>query len=191
MKRIPQLLCAGAAVAVLVATAALADNIHHMTVATPDGGQARIDYVGDRAPTVRFLTPEMVRDRMPVPVWSPFAEMEHISAMMDAMSADMDRQMAATLYQARQMTAMPAPGPNSADLRSLPTGTQSWSVTTISNGKDVCTHAVRIVSTGQNAKPQVVSNTSGDCNAVPLTGTPGATAIKAVVPRPAEPRRII
>lgn len=191
MKRISQLLCAGAAVAALAATAALADSIHHMTVALPDGGQARIDYVGDRAPTVRFLTPEMVRDRMPVQAWSPFADMERISAMMDAMSADMDRQMAAALYQVHQMRRAALPGLNSADLQSLPAGTQSWSVTTISNGKDVCTRSVRVVSTGADARPQVVSNTAGDCNAVPLTGNPAATAIKDVAPHPANPRRTI
>lgn len=191
MKRIPKLLCAGAAAAVLAGTAALADNIHHMTVRMPDGGQAHIDYVGDKAPAVRFLTPDMVRARLPVQVWSPFGDMERISAAMDAMSADLDRRMTMALRQARELTAAPMPGLNSAGLKALPPGTRSWSVTTISNGKDVCTRSVRVTSTGKDARPQVVSNTSGDCNAVPLASAPGATAIKTDTPRPANPRRTI
>lgn len=189
MKRISKFALAGAAVAVLAGTAALADNLHHMTVAAPDGDQVRIDYSGDTAPAVRFLTPQMIRDQ--VPVWSPFARMEHISAAMDAISAQMDRQMAAALVQARQMMAQPVPGLNSAALQSLPAGTQSWSVTTISNGKNVCTRSVRVVSGGGDARPQVISNSSGDCNAVPLQERPEANAVKAELPRDTAPRRAI
>lgn len=186
MKRIPKFFLAGAAVAVLAGTAALADNLHHMTVTAPDGGRVQVDYVGDTAPTVRFLTPQMIRGQ--TPVWSPFAEMERISAAMDAISAQMDRQMAISLYQARQMTAQPAPGLNSAEIQSLPAGTQSWSVTTISNGKNVCTHSVRVVSRGNDAKSQVISNSSGDCNALPLNAAPATKAVKAELPQPTAPR---
>jgi hypothetical protein len=189
MKRIPKLVLAGAAVAALAGTAAVADSLHHMTLTAPDGGRIRVDYAGATAPTVHFLTPQMVRERLPV--WSPFAEMEHISAAMDAMSANMDRQMAADLYQARQMMAVPAPGLNSATLRSLPAGTQSWSVTTISNGKDVCTHSTRVVSHGNDARPQVISSSSGDCNAMPLQAAPGTQAVKAQMPHVPAPRRNI
>lgn len=189
MKRIPKFLLAGAAVAALAGTAALADSLHHMTVTAPDGGQVSIAYAGATAPTVHFLTPRMVREQLPV--WSPFAEMEHVSAAMDAMTANMDRQMAADLYRVRQMTAMPAPGLNSATLASLPAGAQSWSVTTISNGKDVCTRSTRVISHGNDARPQVISSSSGDCNAVPLQSTPGAHVVRAEMPRNTAARRNI
>jgi hypothetical protein len=189
MKRTPKFFLAGAAMAVLAGTAALADNLHHMTLTAPGGGRVQIAYAGDTAPTVRFLTPQMIRDR--APVWSPFAEMERISAIMDAMDARMDRQIAAGMYQARQMMARPAPGLNSAELQSLPAGTQSWSVTTISNGNNVCTRSVRVVSRGDGVKPQVISNSSGGCNATPLQAAPDTRAVKAELPHTSMPRHNI
>lgn len=192
MKPMPKLLAAGAAILALAGTAALAETTHHLTIALPGGGQERIEYTGDVAPTVRFLAPEMVRSQSAfgsAGLWSPFADLERMSFDMDRMAAEMDRQMDAALRQARQLAAMPgAPELDSATLKSLPAGTQSYSVTTISTGKGFCTRSVRI-SAGEGAKPQVVSQTSGDCG--PAAGNAQSKAISAPLPADTAPRRHI
>ena len=181
-------LAAGAAVIAVAGTAALAGTFHQMTVKLPGGGTETITYSGDVAPKVTFLTPQMVRDREEMRVWSPFAEMARVSAMMDAMAADMDRQMQVSLQQMQRL----APGLTNADLRALPRGTESYSVTTISTGNGVCTREVRITSQGEGMKPQMVSNSSG-CgdDAAPSADAPKTTAIKALLDANPGPRKHI
>ena len=186
-------LAVGAATLAVAGTAALAGTLHHLTVNLPGGGTETIEYSGDVAPKVTFLTPDMVRDREDVRVWSPFAEMNRVSAMMDAMAADMDRQMQVSMLRARQMQQqMLAPGMTDAALGGLPAGTQNYSITTISNGQGVCTREVRITSAGAGMKPQMVSNSSG-CgdDAVPAANTPKSTAIKALIDANPSPRKRI
>ena len=181
----------GAAALAVAGTAALAGTLHHLTVNLPGGGTETIEYSGDVAPKVTFLTPDMVRDREEVRVWSPFAEMQRVSAMMDAMAADMDRQMQVSLLRAEAMRRL-APGMTDAALGGLPAGTQSYSITTISNGQGVCTREVRITSGGAGLKPQMVSNSSG-CgdDAVPAADAPKSTAIKALIDANPAPRKRI
>ncbi len=186
-------LAAGAAVIAICATAALAGTMHHITVSLPGGGTETIAYSGDVAPTVTFLTPQMVRDREAVGVWSPFADLQRASAMMDAMAADMDRQMQVNMLRAHQMQRqMLAPGMTNADLQALPAGTESYSVTTISTGHGICTREVRITSNGAGMKPQMVSNSSG-CgdDAAPAADAPKPTAIKALIDANPGPRKRI
>ncbi len=186
-----KLLTAGAAVVAVAGTAALAGTVHHLTVALPGGGTETIAYSGDIAPKVTFLTPQMVRDREGVAVWSPFAQMDRVSAMMDAMASDMDRQMQVSLLRAQQMQRL-APGMTDAALPALPAGTQSYSVTTISTGQGVCTRSVRVTSAGEGAKPQMVSQSSG-CgdDAAPAADAAKTTAIKTLLRDPATPRQHI
>lgn len=186
-------LAAGAAVVAVAGTAALAGTLHHLTINLPNGGTETIEYSGDVAPKVSFLTPEMVRDRESLPVFSPFAQMQAVSAMMDAMATDMDRQMQVSMLRARQMQQqMLAPGMTNAGLQALPPGTQSYSVTTISNGQGVCTREVRITSAGAGLKPQMVSNSSGCGDSVaPAVEAPKSTAIKALIDANPAPRKRI
>jgi hypothetical protein len=186
-------LAAGAAVVAVAGTAALAGTLHHLTVNLPGGGTETIEYSGDVAPKVTFLTPEMVRAREEQRVWSPFAQMDRVSALMDAMAADMDRQMQVSMLRARQMQQqMLTPGMTNADLQALPAGTQSYSVTTISTANGVCTRSVRVTGAGQGMKPQMVSQSSG-CgdDAVPSADAPKSTAIKALIDANPGPRRRI
>ena len=184
-------LAGGAAVLAVAATAALAGTMHHITVNLPGGGTEQIEYSGDIAPKVTFLTPRMVRDRESVGIWSPFAEMERVSAVMDQMAADMDRQMQVSLQRAQAMQRL-APGMTDATLQSLPAGTQSYSVTTISTGKGVCTRSVRVTSTGEGMKPQMVSQSSGcDDEAAPAADAPQLNSIKTMLHDPATPRHRI
>jgi hypothetical protein len=150
-------LAAGAALAGIAATAALADTMHHMTVSLPYGGIETIEYSGNVAPTVAFSTPRLMQESEDGWTWAPFAEMQRVSAMMDAMAADMDRQMQVSLQRVQQL----APGMTIAELNGLPPGTESYSVTTISTGRGVCTREVRITSNGEGIKPRMISQSYG------------------------------
>jgi len=156
---------AGAAVLALAGTAALGATTHHMTIALPDGGTARIDYSGDVAPRVHFQPPQMITDNDNVAFWTP--GFGSVGWQMDSMAAAMDRQMAAMLQQARVMASR-TPQLNSATLRDLPAGSESWSVTTVSTGKGSCTRSVHVTGGGERMKPQVVSETSGNCDGAAL-----------------------
>ena len=181
-------LTAGAVFAALAATAAFAGNLHHMTVNLPQGGTATIEYSGDVAPRVTFSALPVLQNSADLPVWAPFAEMERVSAMMDAMAADMDGQLQASLQHMRRLT----PGMTEAGLMALPPGTESYSVTTISSDRGVCTREVRVASAGEGMKPQMISRSSG-CgdDADPAAGAPNATAIKAASQDAAVPRQHI
>jgi len=181
-------LMAGGVVAALAGTAAFAGTLHHMTVNLPQGGTATVEYSGDVVPRVTFSPLPLLQDSADLRVWSPFTEMERVSAMMDAMAADMDGRLAASLQQVRRLT----PGMTEAGLTALPPGTESYSVTTISTGQGVCTREVRMTRGGEGMKPQMISRSSG-CGdeAGPPAGVPKATAIKASPRDAAVPRQRI
>src|SRR4051794_11946038 len=90
-------LLAGAAVVVLGGAAGLAEAqtpdasgaVHVMTVRMPNGMVQQIRYTGDVPPRIVFVPVEsqVMESRVAQPVESPFA-------MMQRMSAEMDRQMA-------------------------------------------------------------------------------------------------
>ena len=119
-------LAAACAAGVAGTAAAAARNAHVMNVALPDGSIARVEYVGDVAPKV------IVAPASPI-AWAGFGA--PISLPMngfDAMFAQMDRQMAATMRQIDQMTRQPiaaaAHGANLAAYGSAPAGSSSYSV---------------------------------------------------------------
>lgn len=174
MRRLHKLLLAGAAAAAGSAIAlagfgeASADPkpaVHHLSVFVPGYGIERIDYTGAVAPRV-------VMQPTAMPVFaSPFANFDRVFAQMDAMQAAMDRQMAASLARAPM-------GANGVTLASLPPGTQSYSVVTTMVGNKVCTHTVQYLAGANGAKPQTISNTSGDCDGV-AAPSGSASAIRA------------
>lgn len=88
--------------------------------------------------------------------------------MLDRVSADMDRQLDATLRQIRTLGALPvndAALVNWASMQTLPAGATRYSYFATSNGKGFCARTVEIISEGPHQRPKVTSSTSGDCAA--------------------------
>ena len=172
MKLLSKFLVGGAAALVLAGTAAVAAQkpiVHHLSVLLPGFGTARIAYTGSVAPKVVMLPRGQVWTAN-LPVFaSPFAQMDRVMADMNAIEANMDRRMAATLAQFQQMQRGVNPVLN-AKLSNLPPGTQSYSVVTTMVGNRVCTRTTSFTSAGNGAKPQMVSNVSGDCKAIAPAG---------------------
>lgn len=178
MRILPTTLLAG------VASVALAGSVaaHTLTVRLPDGTTEQIDYSGDVAPQVSFVPAASAA----APAWafgpsSPFALMQQISAEMDRETAAMMRQMQQLQVDALQ----PGPGsgqPLAVDMTNLPRGAESYSfVSTLSPG-GVCSQSMEITSTGPGQKPQVVTHRSGNCGTV---GAPAPTNAAAPDTTPA------
>jgi hypothetical protein len=78
------------------------------------------------------------------------------------MAADMDRQMNVMLHRAEMLSRLPQDDSlRSAVMQGLPPGTTSFSMIETSTGNGVCTKVTRITQGAQDAKPQIVSQTSG------------------------------
>ncbi|MDT8758011.1 hypothetical protein MZO42_04815 [Sphingomonas psychrotolerans] len=159
MRLICKLALAGLGAVALSGGAALAQEMHVMKVALPDGSTAHIRYAGDKPPQVAVVPVRQVA--IPVVFADPFAD-------MDRVFADMDRQMAAMMQQARTLASQPVDGANGLRMVStgkLPAGTVRYSyVSTTSNGG--CTQTVQYISDGSAAQPKVTSQSSGDCSAL-------------------------
>lgn len=145
--------------------AAAARNAHVMNVALPDGSVAHVEYVGDVAPKV------IVAPASPI-AWSGFAAPVDLPMNgFDAMFAQMDREMAATMRQidqiARQPIAAGAHGANLAAYGSAPEGSSSYSVVTVSENGRECSRSTEVIGQGAGKAPKVVSKVSGDCGATP------------------------
>ncbi|HEX3536001.1 MAG TPA: hypothetical protein VHU15_04475 [Stellaceae bacterium] len=156
---------------------------HVMTVALPDGGTAQIRYTGDVPPQVVFGSgPAAPADWAPLPALfgsdSAFAMLEHISAEMDRRAAAMFRQAASLTTQAQSGEPQSAQAIEAA-LRNLPPGSSSYSYVSTISGNGVCSQSVEITSTGDSA-PKVVRHSSGNCG--PETGAPGSVNALGNVP---------
>lgn len=168
MRTLSKLGLAAVCLAGLAGTAAAAGrNAHVMNVALPDGSIARVEYVGDVAPRI------IVAPASPI-AWSGFgAPLALPMAGFDDMFARMDREMAATMRQidqlARQPVAAGAHGANLAAYGSVPAGTSSYSVVTVSENGRQCSRSTQVIGQGAGKAPKVISNVSGDCG-------PAATA---------------
>jgi hypothetical protein len=138
--------------------AAAGHDTHVMTVRLPGGAVERIRYSGDVPPQVVFTDDAMPFDvGWPVAFFgpdSPFAEMNRISA-------EIDRQMTATMRNADAFASNP--GLSEIEAGKLPPGTESYSVVSSVSGNGVCARSVQITSRGEGQKPQVLSRTYGDC----------------------------
>jgi hypothetical protein len=156
------LLLAGAAVAgltILAPSMAHEYNTHRLRIHLPGGGVETIEYSGAVAPRVTFHP-------IAVPVAEPwFVGFDLPSfAAFDRIAAEMDAQMDAMMRQAALLTRLPQGQPlNQAVLQNLPPGTTSFSMVSETTGNGVCTHVTRVTRGANDAKPQVVSQTSGDC----------------------------
>jgi hypothetical protein len=169
------LAAAAVALAGSAAVAATLPAVHHLTVRLPNGGVEQVSYTGDAAPKVTILPASLQAGvLMPAGFWAPFAGFDQISAQMDQMASAMDRQTAIAM---RNMDAVALAGSNgltSATLRGSPAGTESYSMISTMSGSNTCTRDVRIISRGDNVRPEVVSHSSGNCGAANAPGTAAA-----------------
>ena len=178
MRRMHFAILAGAAAA-LAAGTALAETAktHHMDVALPDGGTAHIEYVGDVAPKVK-IDPGARPTGIGFQRFDPFADLDRLTASMQARHEAMLRQLAAMERNAGQ-TASVAGGQLPGRLvvnGNMPAGSQFTMVqsSTDANG---CTRTVRYSSDGSSQQPQKTETSSGKCGKVEDKAAPAeATA---------------
>lgn len=178
MKRLTKLLLGSFGLAAIAGTALAADRVHVMNVALPDGSVRQIRYVGEVAPRVVLV---------PVAAVSPIEAMfggDSPFAMLDQVSAMMDRQADALLRQAAVLSRN-APG-SGVTTANLPAGATGYSYTAISSSTaGGCTQSVQMTSFGSGQAPKVVRQSSGDCSAM---GTAKSTpAVQPAAPAPATP----
>ena len=169
---------AGAALAAAGTAVAGTQASRVMTVGLPDGSVARIEYQGEVAPRVT-VTPVL---RF-VPVRQAEAELVSPFALFDRIAADMDRQMAVMMRQARMMEAAAAQGtgPDRVQLVGMPAGAVSYYFISTNSGGGTCSRGIQMTSLGPDQQPRVVSSSSGDCGPaarqpVPAAGTPARRA---------------
>jgi hypothetical protein len=170
MRKTGNWLLGSAAIAGLAATAAIAAPLetpmHVLTVQLPGGGVEHIRYSGDVQPRVVVM-----------PAWSvgfapTFAPMWPGSAF-----AQMDRQMNAMMQQARAMQAAVQSGRFDAGFANVPPGGVGYSrISVWSSGNGGCMRTVEMTSQTGGARPQVVSNTSGNCGPAATTSLPASSS---------------
>jgi len=165
MRTIATLLIAGCAAAALAGAAKSADG-HTLNLQLPDGSVEQISYSGNAAPAVTFV-PQSIDTA------SPFA-------MMDAISAQMHREMDQMLRQTELLTAEQfgnfdqTPQLTQALLNDAPAaGTSTYQISTFTS-KGACTQTMQITAPANGGAQQVVSKTSGDCSGVPALTTPAS-----------------
>jgi len=175
---------AGAAVlAIGIAGAASAQTANVMTVALPGGGVAEIRYTGNVPPKVVIgETPPAYAALTPA---ASFFGLESPFAMMERISAEMDREAAAMFRRAELLAAQARSGqPIEAAFGSLPSGSRGYTFISTASGNGVCTRSVEITSQ-RGGPPRVVSRSTGNCD--PATGgSDGAATVPAVPARPAK-----
>lgn len=159
MRMISKLGLAAVCAAALAGTAMAATRASHvMRMALPDGSVAEVHYAGDVAPKVTILPAAPLGFGIP-------AGMPMVG--FDGMFAQMDREMAAAMRQmdeiARKAPAGGAPAANLAAFGSVPAGTSSYSVVTVSDNGHQCSRSTQVIGQGAGKPPKVISNVSGDC----------------------------
>lgn len=188
-------LLASAAVVACLGVAALAASPqsptapqdHVLTVRLPDGSVEQIHYRGDVAPRVVVAPGGMsIGAFAPTAGFGPASDNSPF-AMLQRLSAQMDRQMAEVMRNAPPMPSLAAPGAmqqtaagQEAAFGKLPAGTESYSFVSTVNGDHACSRSVQITSQGAGHAPRVVSQTSGDCGgaqAAPAPQAPTATGV--------------
>jgi hypothetical protein len=154
---------------------------HRLSIALPGGGMETVEYSGNVAPRVVFH-PVMV----PLPdAFAPLAWPAGFGlpsfAAFDRVAAEMDAQMNAMMRQAALLSRLPKGQPLSeAVLKDLPAGATSFSMVSETTSNGVCTHVTRITHGVGDAKPRVVSQTSGDCGQGAHDAAPAQSGLKQV-----------
>lgn len=188
MRLVRTALFAGLASAALAGAAFAARDDHKvMLVALPDGSVQHIRYEGDVAPRLVLVPAPAPASLVDVAFGprSPFAEMERISAMMEARSQAMMREAAAMQAQL-PATRSNGPGIVMTNADGQPVGVMQYSFTSSTISADGCTRTVSYSSDGAAApdQPRVIRTSSGTCAeagsapASPVTPTKGAPAAR-------------
>ena len=166
MRNTKTLLFAGIAAAALVGFAGLAQAqgpaIHTMTLQLPGGGIEQVRYTGDVAPRI-VVAPGFAAMSAAFGPGSPFAAME-------AMSAQMDRQMDAVMQQVDAMQMMPMVNMD-----------QLMQAAARNGGANFCSQSVQITSMGNGQPARVVTHSAGNCGgAAASMGNGQANAVEAL-----------
>jgi hypothetical protein len=178
-----------AACGVAGAAAAAIQHSHVVTIRLPHGTQEQIPYLGDTPPEVRLQ-----------PAWAPFATafpsadalaFDAPFVALPRVSAEMDREAAALMQQAR---SLPIPlsdgaGLTRIDLGKLPPGVTGYSVVSTVSGGKVCTRTTEYGRPDRSGRPRALTRVSGDCNASAAPSSPAPTSVdsQAGAPRFANP----
>lgn len=143
---------------------------HTVIVEIPNGDVARINYTGNVPPAITFepktgLTGDFATMPCPFAPYSSFA-------MIQEISAEMDREMATLLHNVEKTATvlMSTPLTPAAFGKFWPGG-NSYAFASTVTGKGVCTESVQITYSGDGTS-KVVSSRSGDCGS--LSGTASA-----------------
>jgi hypothetical protein len=168
MRKIHAALLAGAVVVGLGAVTGLAafapsligQKTHELTLQLPSGGTETIAYSGKTVPKVTFHS-----DRFAAfwPVTSYDWMMPSFVAL-DPFIADMNRHLDMLATTPLLIPSVPDQPLSAAALSNLPSGT-SYSMVSETLGNGVCTRFTQITKTAGDAKPKIVSQTTGDCGA--------------------------
>ena len=140
-------------------------NMHSMTVQLPGGGVAEIHYTGNVPPQVTVNSGPPAVGRF-LPASSLFGANSPF-AMLDRLSAEMDREAAALFRYADAMAAQPwsrSNGLTLTNIQNLPAGTRGFSYVSTVTGNGVCMRSTEIRATG-NGPPRIVTHSSGNCGA--------------------------
>lgn len=165
--RLTNVLLIGAAVAGITGLAfAAGPQVHEMTIAMPNGGTAHVRYTGDVPPKVNFV--QGLQSPFAMTAFGPgfgapppFAEIARIQAQMN-------RQMAVMMLQARQMQAAAMRDPlYHATLNGAPAGNSAPSFVSTLSRKNYCFRSVQITASPDGGSPKVVSRTEGNCGGSP------------------------
>lgn len=171
------------------ALAAEAPRFHTMSINLPDGGVAQIRYSGDVPPTVTIDRAPSVGIADPIGLFAGFDPAPF--AALDRIAAEMDRQAATMLQQARYGAADGAAGFDLIAAGGLPAGAAGYSFVSQTTSDGNCTRSVEMTKAGPDAKPNIVSHERGDCGdgaAGPGSSAPAApgpdasAALKPVKP---------
>jgi hypothetical protein len=173
--RKPILFAAGAAIALAGAAIAAAPKSHVMNIALPDGSIARIEYVGDVAPKVT-VAPRRLAGMEAAWAPMPLPSLAGVDRMIEQMNRERAAMIARARLMARQAPAAPGTMPYVASFGNAPAGATSTSVVSVSNGGKTCTRRTEVYSQGAGKPPRVVTNASGDCEAIRLPPSPATPA---------------
>jgi hypothetical protein len=165
MRTIHKMLIGGLGTALLAGAAFAATHEHVMTVKLKDGAVAHIAYFGDTPPKVQVVRGQPQEVAFADGFGSPFAEMDRISAMMNARTDQMMQQVAAMQKGAAAMQANDAS--HIVAFSNMPKDAHvHYSYTSTTVGADGCARTVSWTSNGAtDAQPKMVKTSSGACDA--------------------------
>lgn len=152
------------------------DALHTMTVRAPDGGTVTVRYTGDVAPQIAFGA---------APRETGFAQFPSPFAMMERITAQMDRQMDAMLRETNALMArMPDANPAiPAGFWNMPMGPSGLSAIAEGGKGSFCMKSMEITNTGDGRAPHVVTHTAGNCGSGAPSSSAPSHALQGTGPR--------